>query len=124
MQALWLAAQSGHLRTVKTLLSLGASPLKKSTEGVSPFFVGEPKHIRSSKRIHSTGSPAHAPRASLVVVLCVCVCVMTAVNAFRGFLILFPFLSFVHQRARKGTPISYVKNVYVRSIGRSNKNLK
>ena len=45
VQALWLAAQSGHLRTVKTLLSLGASPLKKSTEGVSPFFVGEPKNI-------------------------------------------------------------------------------
>ena len=67
MQALWLAAQSGHLRTVKTLLSLGASPLKKSTEGVSPFFVGEPKTY-PLVQTHTlwSHSPTHAPRASLV----------------------------------------------------------
>ena len=75
MQALWLAAQSGHLRTVKTLLSLGASPLKKSTEGVSPFFVGEPISARPNAYILPVGSSPHASEGvSGGRVMCVCVC--------------------------------------------------
>ena len=37
--ALWLAAQQGHLSTVRALLAFGADPNKPSDQGVTPFFI-------------------------------------------------------------------------------------